>query len=308
MSASLARHDTLFGMKQDPISKPVKMLVTHINPDMDAITSVWLFERFGGTYFAGAEKYFVVAGSEVADDVLHAKEIDPDEVVHVDTGMGVFDHHQPGHTERDSATLLVWQYLTKKHAELQSDEALKRLVLFVNELDHFAECWWPEANNDRYTFMLDDVLKGLRSAKHFNDHELVDFGMICLDGVYNSFKIKVGAEKDIAELGQEFETTWGKALAIENQNDEVMKIAQKMGYMVVVRKDAEQGHVRIKAVPDREIDLKEVYDKVKDFDEEGTWFYHPSGTMVINGSKKHSGQVPTPMSLEEIVEVLKSIS
>lgn len=294
-------------MLNDPIQKPVKMVVTHMNPDMDAIASMWLLMRYGGKKMDGAQMYFVPAGSEIADDVLEAKEIDRGEVVHVDTGMGVFDHHQPGHTERDSATLKVYEYLCDKQKEYEDDEALKRVVMLVNEIDHFAEVYWPEPNDDRYMMMLDEVLKGLRSAKHFNDHELVDFGMICLDGVYNSMKVKVRAEKDLSELGEEFQSRWGKAMAIENQNDEVIKLAQKMGFVVVVRKDAEMGHVRIKALPDKGIDLTEVYERIKRFDEEGTWFFHPSKTMVINGSKKNQDQTATPMSLEEVVDVVKSI-
>ncbi len=294
-------------MKKPVIAKPVKMIVTHQNPDLDAIGAIWLFFRFGVKGFEGAQKYFVPAGEEVDEATLKAKEIERDEVVHVDTGLGVFDHHQPGNTERNSATLKVYEYLIEMREELSQDEALRRVVLEINDSDHFAECFWPEPNNDRYEMMLDQLLKGLRSSKHFSDHELVEFGMICLDGVYTSMKLKVGAEEDIHNLGTEFATRWGKALAIENQNDEVIKTGQKMGYTVVVRKDADKGHVRIKAIPDSDIDLTEVYEKITTFDEEGTWYFHPSKTMLINGSRKNQNQVATPLSLEEVVEVVRSV-
>jgi hypothetical protein len=294
-------------MKDDPIRGPVQLIVTHQNPDLDAITSTWLLMRFGGNRFDGARSYFVPAGDEIDQQTLEAKELAESEVVHVDTGKGPFDHHQDDNTRKDSATLRVYEYLADKMVELADDQALNRLVQFVNGIDHFEECYWPEATSDRYLFMLDEVLYGLRSARHFNDHELVDFGMVCLDGVYAGFKVRVAAEADLNSLAQEFESRWGKALAIENQNDEVIKLAQKRGYRVVVRKDKEYGHARIKAVPEQEIDLTPVYEAIIKRDETGTWYFHPSKTMIINGSRKHSGQVPTPLTLAELVEVVKEI-
>lgn len=293
-------------MTNDPITTDVKLIVTHQNPDPDAIASTWLLMRFGGPRFDGARSYFVAAGHEIGADVLEAKELTAEEVVHVDTGMGPFDHHQPGHTDRDSATLLVYQYLAAKHEELAEDLALKRLVEHINEGDHFAEVWWPEANADRYVFMFDQILQGLRSGRHFNDHETMDFGMICLDGILNAMKIKVSAEEDLEEHGREITSTWGKALAIENQNDEVIDIAQKSGYMVVIRKDAEAGHIRIKAVPDKGIDLTLVYRQIKEQDEEGTWFLHPSKTMLLNGSKKSAMHVPSPLSLDAVIDIVRN--
>lgn len=285
---------------------PVKMLVTHQNPDMDAIGACWLLKRFLEEDFHEAEYYFVPAGDEVLDAVLTAKGYKREEVVHVDTGLGIFDHHQPGHTRRDSASLLVYEYLCQRYPDLENDEALGRVVDFLNETDHFGSYWWPEANNDRYMFGLEEVLSGLRSGKQFTDRELVEFGMVCLDGAFTSMKIKVSAEEDVKALGQEFETKWGKALAIENSNDAVMKLAQRMGYEIVVRKDKEMGNIRIKAAPKDEIMLDTVFEEIKERDQEGTWYYHPSGHMLINGSKKHVGQKPSPLSLVEVVEIIKN--
>ena len=294
-------------MDNDPIVKKIKLIVTHMNPDQDAIGSSWLFRRFGGRDFEQASHYFVSAGHKIGADVLEAKELDPEEVVHVDTGMGVFDHHQPDNTKRDSATLRVYEYLIAKHKELADDQALSRLVDFINEVDHFAECYWPEANNDRYVFMLDGILQGLRSGRHFNDHEVLDFGMVCLDGIYNMLKIKISAEHDLDSMGYEFDTPWGKGLAIENQNDDVIEIAQKRGFQVVVRKDAERKHVRIKAAPEKGIDLTPIYRKIQEIDLEGTWFLHPSKQMLLNGSKKSGMHVASPLTLEQVVELFGSV-
>jgi hypothetical protein len=287
--------------------KDIRLLVAHQNHDLDAIGACWLFLRFDEEAFRAAQLYFVPAGDEVSERVLEAQGISREEVIHVDTGMGRFDHHQPGNQAYDSATMKVYEYLLEQYPDYGQDEALKRMVDFINGSDHFESCYWPEATHDRYEFMLDEVLKGLRSARHFNDRELVEFGGVCLDGVYAAMRIKVSAEKDLKELGRDFESPWGKALAIENKNDEVIKLAQKAGYSLVVRKDAEQGHMRIKAVPQKEIDLTPVYEKIKAVDTKGSWFFHPAKTMLINHSEKDETKVPTPLTLNQVVGIVEEL-
>ena len=274
-----------------------KVIVTHENPDMDAIGAVWLFRKFGDQEMQKAEVAFVKAG-----DTL---EIGNDDLIHVDTGLGQFDHHQPGNRERTSATKLVYEYLVAKNKNLEADEALARVIDFINETDHFASVNWPEPTADRYLFGMEELLAGLRSGQRFGDLELISFGSVCYDGIYTAMKMRVAAEEDLKTNGEEFETKWGKAYAIENQNDEVMKLAMKQGYQVVVRKDKQQGNVRIKAVPDKGIDLSLVYEEIKGRDDQGTWYLHPSGTMLLNGSTKRSDQKPTSLTLQEVVEIVK---
>lgn len=292
-------------MKEDPVGIAIKLLVTHENPDMDAIGAIWLFKRFGGSGFDAAEYYFVHAGDRVDVDTLEARGLSEDEVVHVDTGLGRFDHHQPDNTAHDSATLRTYSYLAEKFPAVREDAALKRVVGFINETDHFASYFWPEPDKDRYVFMLEEILAGLRSSEHFSDREVVEFGMLCYDGAYTAMKIRIKAEEDLETKGREFESVWGKALAIMNKNDEVVKLAQKRGYVVVVRKDEVTGAIRIKTAPDPTISLKNVYAQIKKMDQEGTWYYHPSGHMLLNGSKKHMGQVPTKLTLDAVVALLK---
>jgi hypothetical protein len=292
-------------MKEDPVGKAVKLLVTHENPDMDAIGAMWLFKRFGGKAFDSAEYYFVHAGDLADSGTLAAKEIHEDEVIHVDTGMGRFDHHQADNTLHDSASLRVYSYLVDNFPEMKQDKALERVVGFINETDHFASYYWPEPDKDRYMFMMEEILAGLRSSEHFSDREVVEFGCLCYDGVYTSMKIRIKAEEDLDEKGEVFESDWGKALAITNKNDEVIKLAQKRGYVLVVRKDAVTGAIRIKTAPDPAMSLKQVYAAIKKMDSEGTWYYHPSGHMLINGSRKSTGQIPTQLTLEQVVNLLK---
>ena len=47
--------------------------------------------------------------------------------------------------------------------------------------------------------------------------------------------------------------------------------------------------------------------KIIEIDKKGTWFYHASGKMLINGSIKHRNQTPSPLPLNEVVAIIKDI-
>ncbi|MGI5827573.1 MAG: hypothetical protein ACOX6V_00960, partial [Patescibacteria group bacterium] len=221
------------------------------------------------------------------------------DIAHVDTGGGMFDHHDTN--ERTSAAQRVLDYLQNEYDYLKEDEALERLVDVIVADDHFEDCCWPEATADRYTFMFPAILDGLKQNNTLNDHGLIDFGSTCLDGIYTSFKLKIDAEKEI-EKGKQFNSEWGKALAVESKNDEVLQYAMKMNYILVIRKDPE-GMVRIKARPGTEVDLTGAYKKVKELDPKATWFLHASKKMLLNGSYKNPATKFSKLSLRELVDI-----
>ena len=273
------------------------LIVTHKNPDIDAIGSIWLLKRFEKG-FEEADVKFVNAG-----DTYQDQEVDSDpNVVHVDTGLGRFDHHQTA--ERTCAAEKVLDFLKEKYKNLGDQEILERLVEVVKQDDHFEECFWPEPLNDRYSFWLAKILDGLKRAGKAKDEDLVELGTRCLDGIFMSLKLKVEAEEEIEKEGEVFQTSWGDSLAVESKNDEVLKVGQKLGYVLVVRKDPD-GMVRIKAQPKSDIDLTKAYNKVKELDPKATWFLHASKRMLLNGSYKNPNHIASKLGLEEIIRVLK---
>jgi hypothetical protein len=279
-----------------------KIIVTHANPDLDAIGAVWLLKRFDPDY-QEARVAFVPAGSTYQDKPVDSS---PD-VVHVDTGLGRFDHHQTN--KRTSAAQLVLEHLlTQKPGQLESPQALKRLIALIVEDDHFEDCYWPEADHDRYTFFITAILDGVKSGSQVTDDELAVFGMRCLDGVYATLKLRVEAEQEMKEKGKEFISPWGKALAIAGQNKEIEKLAQKRGYVLVIRKDPEAGNVRIKAQPKSDVDLSVAYEQLRKKDPQATWFLHVSKRMLLNGTHKDPTMKSTTLSLEEVVALLKGKS
>lgn len=287
---------------------PRPLIVTHHAPDLDACCSVWILKRFDGQHFADAKVAFVNPGDSITLEEAETYGSQLHEVTQVDTGLGEFDHHQ---SDRGllpiSASSLVHDHVCKVHPELEHDQALKVIVEFTTEIDHFGEVRWPEANSLRYSFMIQELLRGMEFTDPHNDESQLHFGMTCLDCAYATLTQRLKAVESITEEGQPFEIKPGKALAITTRNDDTIKEAQRQGYVLVIKKDPQAGHIRIKARPDVDITLKPLSDRIAQVDTKGTWYFHPSGKMLINGSHKHRNQTPSPLSLDQVVELIKEL-
>jgi hypothetical protein len=230
--------------------------------------------------------------------------------------MGKLDHHQ---TDEDTcAAKRTMEYIA---AQIQNskikiqnskgknhkfpDEALVRLVDVVNDIDHFREIYFPNPTADFYDFGLVAILDGLKLLYPNDDQKLVKVSLIALDGIYKNFQNKVWAEQEIAKTGVEFKTEWGKGIGLETVNDETVRLAQRQGYTLAVRKDPKKGYVRIKAQPASAVDLTSCYNIYKKLDRDATWYLHAGRKMILNGSMKNPESKPTKLTLREIIEVLK---
>ena len=186
------------------------------------------------------------------------------------------------------------------------DEALERLVDVVNDIDHFREAYFPNPMADFYDFGFVAILDGWKLIYRDDHHKIVARSLEILDGIYKNFQNKVWAQNEIKESGIEFTTIWGKGMGIETLNDEVVRVAQRMGYTLAVRKDPKKGYIRIKALPDSKADLTSCYNIYKKKDPTATWFLHAGKRMVLNGSIKNPESKPTKLTLREIIDVLKN--
>lgn len=310
----------------------MKVVVTHASPDWDAITSVWLIKRFMPNW-ENAKIMFVPAGERVKGSKLQTpsdreedviEKIGDDEVMHVDTGMGPLDHHQTSSLEECGASR-TWDFVKKQHEGSErwfvKADAIERIVNVIVAIDHFQEVYWPEPAADFHEFSLLGILEGMKYQKPGDDNFFMLFGMECLDALVYDFENRAWAEKELKEKGIEFDTQFGKGIGVETMNDTVLKLAQKMGYRIVIRKDPRSGFVRIKTMPvkaetkdkglmikDKEaVDFTLISEKLKKMDPEATWYLHVSKKMLLNGTTKNPKMIPTHLSLQQIIEVVKSI-
>lgn len=280
-------------------SKMAKIIVTHFNPDPDSICAVWLIKRF----LPGWEKAkveFVPAG----ETLRRAPPDEDPEILHVDTGRGKLDHHQ--RNEYNSAANLVLKKI-KNETRLSpiDDEALERLVAIVSEVDNARDLAWEDCQNDRYEFMFPNFVDYFNLGKERKDEEKIVFSFSILEVIFQALKTKIGAEKELKK-GKMFRTRWGKAIGVQTSNDQVLQVGEKQGYVLVAKKDPKDGHLRIYARWDRGVDLSRAFGEFKKKDSKATWYLHPSRCLLLNGSRSDPSMVPTELSLEEIVKILKN--
>jgi hypothetical protein len=277
----------------------MKTIVIHPSVDLDCIAASWIIMRNFPEWDEAKIEYIPYGG------LWENVPVDENpNVLYVDVGQGRFDHHQ--RAEYTSATKLVYEYACEKnYIEGKSVEALARLVALVNEIDHFAEWNYPEAASDRWDLSLFQIMAGLKQ-KGYKDEKLIDLVFAALDGVLQLLKNKIKAEGEIKQ-GYVFTSRWGKTLCMNSSNDEAMRLAQKTGYHMVVTKNPEDGGVRIKTVPLQTLDLTPLYERITEKDKTGTWYLHISKHMLLNGSKKKPGFVPSPLILQQLIEIIRSL-
>lgn len=287
----------------------MKLLVTHRGPDLDAIASLWVLKRFHTQVYGDAKLYFVNAGDAIDLRTAADMGFSIEDVTHVDTGLGEFDHHQEDRgKKRICATSLVIDYVISIHPELAHDKVLQFLSEFVTSIDHFEEQSWPNAADLKNQLMIHSLIEGIRrSGQAPDDEATAHFGFLCLDAAYAGILEQLQAQEDLDTKKQEFSTPWGTGVGIESANDEVVKLAQKSGYVVAVRKDPNKGDIRIKAVPGKGIDLTPIANKVKQMDTVGRWYFHPGKTMLLNGSSKDSSRLPSPLTLQQIMTLFEQL-
>lgn len=289
-----------------PVSRP--LIVTHHAPDLDAIAATWLLKRFDAQHFADAKIGFVNPGEKM--NLEQAEEFGSQlhEITYVDTGFGQFDHHQPDRAmQKVCAATLVLEHVCDLHPDEKDNLALQAVVKHVNEIDHFEEINWPEPQSERYLFMIQELIRGHEYTDPHNDESQLHFGFQCLDNAYASLTQHFKALEIIRIKGQEIPIQGGKALALSTRNDDVIKVAQKQGYLLVIRKDPKLGSIRIKARPDSALDLTQLYQRILAADKTGTWFFHGSGKMLLNGSQKNRDQQPSPLTLEQIIVLIQEL-
>ena len=287
-----------------------KTIVPHQNPDLDAIMSTWLLVRFDQPRYGDAKLVYIPGSTTYKDLPVDGN---PD-VVHVDVGFGRYDHHQKGRQDT-CASELVYKSLVEEGLVKPSDEALKAMIEHARAIDLFLDYDWSEANETRFSFTLSEIIPALHRLQIHEDEVVVRMIMVQLDGVYQKMKDLYKAREEIKE-GVEFQSVWGKGLMVESGADNVHKIAQRMGYEIVLVKNEKSQYIGIKTVPSVEKSLRPLYDKIHKLDGpprlgeagEGKWFYHNSGHMLLHGSSKGKKPEPSKLSIEEILELIKSIT
>jgi len=214
----------------------------------------------------------------------------------------MFDHHQ--NNERTCAAEKVFLHaVSEGFIQGKDRSALERFIKLVVLVDHFEEMYFPDPADDRYELCLYQIIDNMQGICK-SDNEIVSLAFVLLDAELRLFQKKIQAEREI-EKGYIFTSFVGKSLAMETSNETSMKLAMKKGFRLVVRKDPISGSIRIKSTPEQSIDLTPIYKKIINKDSTGTWFLHASKHMLLNGSSRNPTLKPSPLSIQDIIAILR---
>ncbi|NJP07706.1 MAG: hypothetical protein HC837_19855, partial [Chloroflexaceae bacterium] len=160
---------------------------------------MWIFVRFGGA--CDAELLFVPAGQTVDDQPADSDE----QIVHVDTGYGQFDHHQYDDTTLSAAELV-------RRAIAPNDKVLQRLVDHVTRLDHAD---YP--GQYPVFFNINDLIAGYNMLFPNRPHHVARAMLSNFDAWYEHEARELRLEQAFASR-LEFSTQWGLGIAMQSDD------------------------------------------------------------------------------------------
>lgn len=273
----------------------MKVLVTHINPHLDDIASIWLFKKFHPD-FKDANLEFISASREAG--VLSERSESKDKVF-VGTGGGRFDEHKEGLDT--CATSLVYEYL-KKEKYLPEDEisqkALEKLIEWNRLIDTGKA---PEGQFDEFSVQ---AFIRTRDNSPETSNKSVELGVEILERILAVLKRKQQSLKDWKEK-KEFSTKFGRSFAVVSETIN-REFCREQGGDLFLMYNPKYKSVQF-FTPSFEIDLESIYKKLKSLDPEASWFLHQSHHMVICGSSSAPDSKPSKLSFEQLIEVAKAI-
>ncbi|MCS6802595.1 MAG: chromate resistance protein [Dehalococcoidia bacterium] len=263
------------------------VIVSHYSPDLDSITATWIVRRFGG--MADAQFAFVPAGS-----TLGGAPVDSDpEVIHVDTGFGRFDHHQP-----EAADPAVCAARLAAEAYAPADRALQRLVAWVVEVDNGREP--PE--QALHPFGVTALIHGLNRLS--GDPSWVMETMLpLLDAWYRAAQDHVAAEEEI-EQATWFETPWGPGVALSERRASAQQLAYARGAVLYLARTPEGWH-RFTAPAWSTVDLSETAALLRAREPDVDWYLHPSHKLLLNGSRKAPPRALSRLTLDDLIAIVR---
>ncbi|HZB95822.1 MAG TPA: hypothetical protein VE268_07670 [Herpetosiphonaceae bacterium] len=265
----------------DDQGRPI--IVGHLYPDLDCLAAIWLLQRWGGMQHA--ELTFVPAGKTLDDQPVDSNP----HIIHVDTGGGRFDHHRTNDFQLSAAELV-------RRSVAPEDEVLTRLIHRVTQIDHAQVDVSP-------IFNVNDLIGGYHELYPESPATVVTAMLPNFDAWYAWEARQLRLEAAFARR-IEFDTPWGLGIAMESDDGGSARLAFGHRAILYVYRDA-QGRMGIAARSRSNVDLTPVYRDLRRIEPDADWYLHPSKRLLLCGTAKAPPRVPSKLSLEELVGVLR---
>jgi hypothetical protein len=260
-------------------------LVTHLHPDLDGLLGLWILIRFGGV--SDYQLAFVPVGGRLKGN---------DDALHVDTGLGEFDHHQ---TSDDTCSAkLVYEHVFRG----RSDAAVAELVNFALVTD-----WYRDPDLTNGPFSLNSMIEGLNQLEPKRPERVAESTFQILDALHASLTVRLEAEREYAK-GHSFTSRFGPAFGIESANPGVRELAYRAGARVFVFVDPIDAYRGYKARSQDGVDFTDLFHEVSALEPDADWFLHSSKELLLCGSAKAPDRRLSKLNLDQLADLIATDS
>lgn len=275
--------------KKKSFEKKTLALVSHYRPHIDDICGMWLLARF---WQPRAEPTFRFVSSSERGPV-------DDTELWIGVGRGKFDEHKGDIGE--SATSLVYRFLEQIKSAVSPAQkvALEGLVRWVRDED----VGLHDAVENR-AFSIAAILRSHFDLHGNDSRELVCFGFSLLDDI---FAAMVNSET-VGEDWQrrvEFESLWGRAVAVESAAYGVDDFAYQQGFSLLVLLNPVRGFRAYRAAARSDVDLTATYEVLRRVDGKADWYLHHSRKLLICGSDVAPDSYLSKLTLQELMRAVQ---
>lgn len=270
--------------------RSMKTLVTHYRPHLDDVCAFWLLKR----YLPEARD---AALAFTATGPRGGQQHDDEDTVCVGVGRGKFDEHKGD--VGDCATTLVFKHiLSKVTLDPREERAVRKIVdwTFLEDTGRLSTVPYRD-------FTL-PVLIELFPASEDSDRKVTELGFAILDALLVVQRNVVLVEDDWAKR-IEFDSRYGRAVALESAARKVDTFAYAKGFGLVVIVDPDRTYHTIRADAASSIDLTPAWEAIKAKDPDADWYFHHSKKMLICGGDHAPNARHSSLTLMDLVEALK---
>lgn len=270
-----------------------KVIITHKKPHLDEVVAAWLLTTFDPALNNASFEFvgYTTDGSNVPTG---------EQYVAIGVGRGKFDEHglKVGH----SCNQLVYQDLLHRGL-IPNDRYEKKALDWLVDYAHKEDtAQWNDTDPNHTSFSIPSILRGLWLV-HQDDELLMRRGMEIVEAVVRQLderaKFDVDWDKRI-----EFQTQWGKAVAVHSSFRGSDVFAYHLGFVLRVQTDPTKSFGDYRAPAGSNVDLSTLYTKLNNL-EPGTWYLHQSKKILTANVDPATGQPPTKLNLQQLIDLVK---
>ncbi len=297
---------------------PVRAIVTHPAPDLDALVSVYLLRRLGGDHFVGTDSCPLRFASPLEVEGAGGPEaLEAAGELVVDLGGGRFDNHPRPDREGSGDLDASAAELVAEHLGVRQQPELDKLLSFCARQDLKGQSLLSRDPVD-HAMAIPAIIDGLN--RMFPDDGGAVYRAIepVLDAIVTTERAWVDAVAD-AERGLREEVGGVQVLAMESASSAAARAGRYCGADVLVVRYLPQGHVAFTIRRDGPVGamtLDGLADRVRraelaargevtpralrEVGMHGGWFLHQSRKILNKGSPKAPDVPTTVLTLSDL--------